>query len=255
MVDLDNFFEPQTPIVRCFESLKEELESIKIRNKGMSVFHFPSSDIDGDKYKKLAEIALGLRLLLIHHQSHVSFKDISYDQITCFIVHPEETWRVPAYLLTNKAFEGHIWSESAERLISTLLGYSEENISLWIKHKRNARFNWSGATVYLLMDKEQRNLISRLSMRCIDPQSMIAPITAIYSRDHQLLRHNAIDMVPMGMVIGRVSIKPRAVAILFEKELTAEQPLISISISAENVDLLNQSLDSNFQFLDVEGWR
>jgi hypothetical protein len=253
MIDLSTLFESQ-PARDSLGSLKDELEAVRSRKKGMSVFSFPRSETGGDNYKELLTVASQLGLLTVHQNEHVLHtpeRDIVY----IFVLHPEESWRVPAYILTRKCLRTYAWSDGAEYLESALLGYNEEEISFWLKRKHQTRVSWTGLTIYVLLSRQQQTMMTKLGMRCIDPDTLIEPITVFHMREHMQLKKDAIHSIPANMVIGRVSVKQAKFLKLFEHTFSSAEPLIIATLSADDVASINPALDSNFEFLDVDGWR
>ena len=120
---------------------------------------------------------------------------------------------------------------------------------------RETRLNWTGKTFFMLISRPQQELIARLGMRCIDPQSMVKPITAFFSRSHAVLKKTAFNMVPDHMVIGRVSVKEKMFRNIFGKATSPDaSDVVSGIINADIALSLNPALDSNFQFLNADGW-
>ena len=254
MIDLNMLFVPDSSIRRfTFGSAKEELEAVQSRKKGMSVFSCPRSDVEG--FKDLSEMALDLGLSVMHHIDPVTHEGLSCNQMYIFILYSEESWRVPAYLLTKEVLWNYTWSDSAENLISALLGYDQEQIASWLARINESRASWSGKTFYLLMSRQQQSLIARLGIRCIDPQSLIEPIIAFYNRKNSPVKKDAYEMLPHNLVIGRVSAKEKVFRNLFGKVTSPDAPdVLTGAITEELAESLNPALDSNFQFLNADGW-
>jgi hypothetical protein len=254
MTDPSSLFEPSAPI-RGFDSLEAELDAVRTGKKAMSVFSFQLSSINDEDFNELLMRSFELDLTVIQQKESVTRSGVAYDQIYTFILLPAEAWRVPAYMLTRKALRNYGWSDAAEYLESALLGYSEEETSAWIARNKATRLTWTGKTFYLVMSHQQQGLIAKLGMRCIDPDTLIDPITAFYSRSNAVIKKDACSLLPHNMVIGRVSVKEKAFRKLFGKVASPDAPdIITGAIAAHAAAYLNPALDSNFQFLSADGW-
>jgi len=254
LIDLHMLFEPR-PDLQKFKDLNAELTAIRSARKAMSVFSLPLSETDSDGHKELMQTAAGLGLSTIEHTEKLELDGTTADQLYVFVLNSGQAWRVPAYLATRKILRQHAWSDGAECLESFLLGYDDEEISSWIADIRSARVSWTGKTFYVLMTCKQRDGIAELGRRCIDQKSPVEDITAFFNRTRSVLKNNALDFVPRNMTIGRVSVAGSFFPRLFGRaEDWGDRDVISSPITQDLVALLNPALDSNFQFLGVDGW-
>jgi hypothetical protein len=190
-------------------------------------------------------------LAALHRRTNGSNSQVP-SEFLLFFVSREESWRIPAYLTMKAAFHDYDWSDGAEVLEGTLLGYNQSQTTSWINARKRKRVGWSGPTCYFLMSRAQRAMLKTLADRCIDPFSLVGEIEAFYCTDNLPPKVNAHELVPEGTDLCRASIKYQFFSKLFDRDIQSAQKMkMSFFVSAINVDNvseLNNSLQSSFQF-------
>ncbi len=79
-----------------------------------------------------------------------------------------EEWRISAYLLLQQSREGRPWSDTLEKAVVLLLGYSEEQANVWIQKLNEKRCAWGALTAYMFLDDADIVLLQKLGLgRCI----------------------------------------------------------------------------------------
>jgi hypothetical protein len=253
--ELSALFEPREAI-NGFDTVEAELEAVRSKAKAMSVFTFSLSSLDDQHFKRLLKLAFDLHLTVIQQVEHISREGHTYEQIYTFVLQSTDAWRVPAYMLTRKALRSYPWSDGAEFIESSLLGYSANEIESWMKRLKATQLSWTGKTFYLLMSHKQQELIAQTGMRCIEPQTLLEPITAFYSRTKAVIKSDVYDLIQKNQIIGRVSVKESMFRLLFGNASADDNPdVVSALITPDVARSLNPALDSNFQFLQTGGWR
>jgi len=84
-------------------------------------------------------------------------------------------WRVGAFLsLMGASDKAPGWSDLAEVLFSTLLGYSDKDIDEWMARTRNRQSGWGGETIYFVLGKSRLPDLERVGYRCLStPENFI----------------------------------------------------------------------------------
>jgi hypothetical protein len=233
------------------EPIVREIGSVASKTKSMSVFSMSEDMIGSELYVKLLKISSDMGVMAAIHKRTNSLSRKNSGEIFLFFVSREESWRIPAYLSLKRAFLDYDWSDGAEFLESTLLGYSESQATSWIIAKKRKRIGWLGLTCYFLMNHAQRNAIRKLATRCIDPSSIAEDIEVFYNTDNLAPKENASELLPEGMDLCRASIKYEFFKKLFARDISSGQKVgfFVSAINSRNANELNESLQSNFQFL------
>jgi hypothetical protein len=254
MIELSALFETKSSLAP-FKGLEAELRAVQSRDKAMSVFCFQRSPKDDDVFANILQIALDAELLVVQHTEKIELGNSVYEQLYVFVLNKDQTWRIPAYIATRKILRNYTWSDGAEYLESFLLGYSDDQISSWMTNIRKTRASWTGCTFYFLMTKEEREALSASGMRYLDRECVSKDIIAFFSRGKFALKNNVLELIPQGIKIGRVSVKlPFFVELFGESKNWGDRDIILSSITKANSIDLNHALESNFQFLDSDGW-
>lgn len=234
-----------------FASMLGELTSVAKKIKIMSVFSISEDLIGDDIYIKLLKEASSMGLMTAIHKRIDGSIVKGVSEVILFFVSREESWRVPAYLSMKRAFSEYDWSDGAEFLESILLGFSETQAQSWINAHRRKRIGWLGPTCYFLMGDAQRDAISRLANRCVDPSSIAEDIEVFYNTSNTAPKENAYELLPSGTNLCRASVKFEFFNRLFARDIRSgkEMRFFVSSITAGNATDLNEALQSNFQFL------
>jgi hypothetical protein len=234
------------------DSMLEEIASVAGKTKSMSVFSISEDLIGDDLYIKLLKETSNMDLMTVIHKrlERSIVKGIS--EVFLFIVPREELWRVPAYLSMKRAFSEYEWSDGAEFLESSLLGFSDSQAKSWVNEHRRKRIGWLGPTCYFLTSDAQRDAMSKLANRCIDPSSIAEDIEVFYNTDNTPPKENACELLPAGANLCRASVKFDFFKKIFERDILSGQKVhfFVSAINAENAADLNEALQSNFEFLD-----
>lgn len=229
------------------EEISTRLESVADRRKAMEVLSITTDMIGSDLYLELLNRSSELNVLAAFQRSAAA---LTPDQGYLFFVSKEELWRIPAYQALKRAFRDCDWSDGAEFLEGSLLGYSEAQMTAWIDAKRRARLGWSGLTCYLLMSVAQRSAVGRLANRCIDPLSVKEDIKIFYNTNNPPLKTNAKEFLPGETHLCRASIGFSFFKKLFARDIGSGQhvPFFVSAINPENAHEFNEALLSSLQF-------
>jgi hypothetical protein len=228
-----------------------EIESVARKAKSMSVFTITQDMLGGEFYVELIKKSIDMGIMVAIHKRFNGTAKVDSEEILLFFLPGEESWRIPAYLSMNRAFFDDPWSDGLETLQSFLLGYSESQIKSWIDDHNRKRIGWLGTTCYFLVSHAQRNAISRLANRCIDPSSIAEDIEVFYNTDNVPPKENAHELLPERTYLCRASIKFGFFKRLFAHDISSGRkvPFFVSAINSSNASDLNESLQSNFQFL------
>jgi hypothetical protein len=230
------------------DAVVTEIEAVARKTKSMSMFSITEEMIGSDFYIKLLQKSSNMGVMAAIHKR---IDDSKSNDVFLFFVTREESWRIPAFISMQRAYRDYVWSDGAEFLEGSLLGYSESQMSDWINAKKRKRIGWLGLTCYFLVSHAQRNEINRLANRCIDPSSITEDIEVFFNTDNMPPKENARELLPEGMNICRASINFGFFKRLFARDMNLGRK-VSFFVSAlnsGNANDLNESLESNFQFL------
>jgi hypothetical protein len=233
------------------EPIVREIGSVASKTKSMSVFSISEDMMGTELYVQLLKKSNDMGVMAAIHKRIDGINCKSSDDTFLFFVSREESWRIPAYLSLKRAFIEYDWSDGAEFLEGTLLGYSESQMTSWIDAKKRKRIGWLGLTCYFLVSEAQRNAMKKLANRCIDPSSIEDDIEVFYNTDNLPPKENAHELLPDGMNLCRASIKNSFFRKLFAQDMSSggNVSFFVSTINSGNANGLNESLQSNFQFL------
>lgn len=79
----------------------------------------------------------------------------------------DQKWRIDAYLLVAKAAKGQPWSDALERLVGSLLGYTDEETQAWTEDLRQSHAGWGAVPAYLKVTTEDLEKIRQLGFRAL----------------------------------------------------------------------------------------
>jgi hypothetical protein len=210
------------------EPIVREIGSVASKTKSMSVFSISEDMMGTELYVQLLKKSNDMGVMAAIHKRIDGINCKSSDDTFLFFVSREESWRIPAYLSLKRAFIEYDWSDGAEFLEGTLLGYSESQMTSWIDAKKRKRIGWLGLTCYFLVS-----------------------IEVFYNTDNLPPKENAHELLPDGMNLCRASIKNSFFRKLFAQDMSSggNVSFFVSTINSGNANGLNESLQSNFQFL------
>jgi hypothetical protein len=232
------------------EPILREIESVARKTKSMSVFSISEDMIDHELYIQLLKKSIDMGVMASFHKRIDGINGNEWGEIFLFFVSREESWRIPAYLSMKRAFQDYDWSDGAEFLEGTLLGYSESQMISWINAKKRRRIGWLGLTCYFLVSHAQRNQMKKLASRCIDPSSVMEDIEVFRNMDNRPPKENVHELLPEGLNLCRASIKSDFCRKLFARDISSgrKASFFVSAINSGNANDLNESLQSNFEF-------
>src|SRR5258708_1180021 len=111
MLDLSKFFEKKQPRSDKFSDSRQEIQAVSSGDKAMSVFLFPRSELGTTEFEVITSTAFDFGLSIIQHSEKIVLDNSIYEQVYIFVLPPEESWRVPAYIATRKVLREYQWSE------------------------------------------------------------------------------------------------------------------------------------------------
>jgi hypothetical protein len=216
----------------------------------MSVLVIPNELLSDEFYVDLVKRSVDMGVMVAINKNDSTGKN-SGEVYLFFLSHPE-LWRIPAYISMKSAFSDEPWSNGVEILERTLHGYSENQAKSWISEHERKSVSWLGLTCYFVVSDAQRDAIRRLRNRCIDPSSLLEDIEVFYNTDNVRPKENVHKMIPEGMNLCRAAVKFDFFKKLFAQDLRAGRKIrfFVSDINSGNVDDLNESLQTNFQFFD-----
>ncbi len=245
-----------------YDSVEEELQAVAAGRKAMSVFAFPNTSLGTDPfYDELCKMASQFHISIALRERFVSGLEPNLRTSYLFVFRDDEAWRVPAFLLFKRIYDNYGWSDAAEHLEGSLLGYTEEEISLWLAARWNSRVDWAGKTLFLLANSAQGDNVRMLGGRSIDPGMITTPLAVFHSRWRKPIRADALSRIPAQHELMRVSVKEDFFGEVFKVSLRAaldSDVFVDVMVSnipPERAAALNSALQSNFQFFTSEGWR
>ncbi|MCX7380998.1 MAG: hypothetical protein NT133_06160 [Alphaproteobacteria bacterium] len=83
-----------------------------------------------------------------------------------------EEWRIDAHILLWKQFDHGAWNETMERLLGSLLGYTDEQNNWWLGRRRREHASpvWPDSTVYIAVDAAELTWMRAVGERALQPE-------------------------------------------------------------------------------------
>jgi hypothetical protein len=201
------------------------------------------------------DLAAERDLVVTLHAERVPTLKHEDQPVHVFVSRPEELWRVPAFLaLWNTAFVDGRWSDAAENQMSYLLGYTGPQRKRWITALRQERPAWTSATIYALLDADQRKLVDSLGRRCLGPTTATEGMTLMYGAGDQV-KAKAFALVPPNHTLARVGLRLKEFRSIFGPFKGKESGLIKRTVTKKLAPIVSAALESNVQYLTRTGWR
>jgi hypothetical protein len=253
--DPARLFEPWSgPVMGMkYRSDEAELDAIRIRKKGMSVFGVSVAQARRPEFVEWLELAFERDLVVALHKSTTTLSNPEHVFISMFVSRPEELWRVPAYMAVwDTAFVDGRWSDASENLVSHLLGYTASERKHHIDRGREYQPAWTAGTAFALLTSTQRAVVGSVGRRCFGPAETLDGLVLFVGSG--VLRRDAFSRVPEGMTLARVGIEMATFRELFPSRRPAPR-LWERTLDAASATILNRGLVSNVQFLTRSGWR
>ena len=248
-MDLSVFFQEPLEI----HGYGDELAAIKSKNKAMSVF----TGKRGDEYfEAIEKEALDLKLVLVTLPQDGSTGSTKADQVSVFVTNTENLWRVQVYFSFLKIMRSYQpWSNGAEHFQSFLLGYSDDQIREWIKYKNDIQVNWGNCTVYCIIQIADREKLDLLGNRCFHPECGASGIKIFIPKKRVILKTKVNNVLPAGLVIGRVAVAWRTASELFQNfESEDKSDFALATLAPQAIPAFNQGIRSGIEFFDEDGW-
>ena len=140
---LATLFEPRK---HAAPSMRAELAAVRAGKKPIAMEAWPAGELDED-YAELVALARARGLAIVERR-HGKL-------LVVYALRPAEAWRIDAlHALWDVAHHG--WSDTAEALESTLLGYTPAQITRWLADKHRERLGWRGVTIHVLLPRALR---------------------------------------------------------------------------------------------------
>ncbi len=254
MLDPSSLFEEILPP----EAVGDEIDQVAMSKKPVSLHGFPIEsiiDCDDDSHEGYCHIVsrvLDKQLWMVHVPSVHMINDRAEVYVDVFVTTREHVWRAAALSALEAAFRGQGWSDGAEILRSTLLGYDSASTARWMAYQRHTRAGWGVATIYFLLNAAQRELLKAVGCRCMLPSVMESGIVKIiFPRGRLALRRD----ISLGseQCIARAGIDWRVVDDIFS---TSHRNAIEcITLEHDKVAVLNAGLRTNLEFWTDGGWK
>jgi len=253
--DLHSLFDTHAELPK-YVSVREELNAVAAGTKGMSVFLFPNSLIGTDSfYNELCKMASDLNISTTLREKLDLESESNLLMSYLFIFRDNESWRIPAYLAVKRVCEYYGWSDAAEHLESSLLGYTDEEISSWLRIHSSSRASWTGKTFFFLMPSIQADNVRLLGKRSISPSVITEPLRVFFSRNRNPMRVDAYSRIPSQHELMRVSVREKFFRDVFgSPSASTDGDVVVSTITRDTAAALNSALDSSFQFFGPDGW-
>lgn len=237
---LSQLFEPRRHR-SVYRSLSAELDAVRDGRKPIAMEVWPVGELD-DEHAEFVALA-STRGLSIVERRDVGRAGIPI--LAVYALRGDQTWRIDAlhalwrtYTAANGA-----WSDGAEALESTLLGYTPAQIEGHLAAKRHERIGWRGATIYVLLGRADRRLI--LDGRWF-PHTRA---TAVWCDGTRIIKRKPPAWVArQGLAVARAAIVGEQFLRIFGRRGWLRSRVVD---PAE----LNPMLESRIQILGVRGWR
>lgn len=243
------------PFIGAYSTLHGELSAVASGQKAMAMHQWNSSAITSRSkaYRSFLKLAKDLGLMVISEP--VETESSGDEEIRLmFVVREEERWRVPAFMALVRMRRHHEWSDGAEFLASSLLGYSESEIDEWIRFQRHRSCGWSGLTCYVLMKNAVWSEIEASGHGSLPLAGRGEYISLFYPRGFHVIRLDA-DVVcdARGLVLARFAMRRDALALFGRSSSSGESPLI-LGLNAELCARTNRLLVSAFERFEGGKW-
>lgn len=238
-----------------FKSLDDELDAIANGTKAISLFAFsPREVVDStaDLHAEVMRLALQRQLAVTHIGG-----TRGQGQIRVFVYARDHAWRIPAletlYRLCTDGEYG--WSEGAEVLESTLLGYSESDIKGWLDTKRARYVNNHGETIYIILDASQRSELEELGFKAVSAGLVGDALSGFFTTGPGYVAPEAVRALAPGITIVRAAVTQSYLMSLSKESGSFDGDILKVSIRKEAIPSFNLALRSGFQVLSPDGWK
>ena len=260
-MDVASLFEDQV-FTLVFD---DELEAMRSGAKPMLLASFPASlltesdpdEEDYEDYQRLIEAAYAAGFTVVHSPETFPMRGEPYCVITLLVVRRDQLWRIPAFLTMEDALRGKPWSDGAEALRSSLLGYDEATIAAWLDKRQHQDAAWGAPTIYTLLTSDQRQQLELLGRRSFS-REVLAPGLTFYEVDNtRVLRKDALSRCGE-LTIARIAVDHELIlsrlALYFRRDVP-QDVVISLEFSAEDLAALNHALRSRIELWTGSGWK
>jgi hypothetical protein len=167
--------------------------------------------------------------------------------VTVYVLKLDQVWRVPALeTLRATAFVDGRWSDAAEQQEQLLFGLSAKERALSLAEERERKAAWTCCTVYTLLSQAERRVVVGFGKRCFAPE---VQGMAVFIEGSQVLKRNALALVPKGFTLARAGLAWTCAWQLFPRGTTELQARVPAGVD------LNANLVSSVQFLTRTGWK
>lgn len=214
-----------------------------------------NGDLNDEQYAYYVEFvfeATKAGLLVVHDPETFVINGSPYLSLRLLVVRRDQSWRIPAFLSLMRAFQGQSWTDGAEQLRSSLLGYTDEQIKEWIDFKNHHHSGWGFATIYGVATMQQVNQLRRLGMRSMTDE-VRQNVSWFQVKDQRQLRQDAHMICGSDVVVCRVGMSHDKVIMM-----TSTQRHSDIAfLKNEQTDITewNEALRSRIEIWTPEGWR
>ena len=210
-----------------YSSDEAELDAVRSRRKAMSMFAWSREDLKTRDFEWLTDQAFERDLTVILDPDH------------CFVLHPDQAWRVSAlHALWQAAREHGRWTDTAESQMGALLGYSAAQRKRWLADHRWRQPAWGCSTVYALVTSRSRAITEGMTLFA-------------HARGH-VMKRDAARLAPAGVAIARVGLEPRFAAKVLR---TRRKHVVSGTVTTRLGRMIDAALRSGVELLGSTGWR
>jgi len=227
----------------------DEVQAVKDDLKLISY----SSGVRGSDFtNEIEKQALDLGLLVITSEDR---RIELTGAIRQYVVKPENLWRVQAMDAFSKTSGMHPWTAWTERFMSSLLGYTEEQIDFWLNSLSSAQAGFGSTTVYFLVKDGYREKLKILGDRCLHPDCGEDGIDLFFPSRRVVPKIRAFELVPRGTHLARMGIGNRFAAGLFDNfSDLQDSSYLSSTIAPMMIPEINAALRTSIAIFGPDGW-
>lgn len=253
-------FEQQKPDPRleAYKTQSAVLDAVADGRKAVLHTSFPISHIveGDDEFVDLLHAAFQRGLAVTLYNRSATLLPPHRREPDVYVLPLDQTWRISALNVLKEAalMEGR-WTIAAEAQESQLLGYTAEQLKLWLVNIRQRQAAYGCKTVFTLLTEEQRHATMSLGMRALGPSDDLIGRIFFFHKDREALKKNAVKLVPQGLTLARVGLEWKATKNLFGSlNDMKRRGLVKATVTKDSALDVAESLCSNVQLLSSRGW-
>lgn len=232
-----------------YKTIDEVYDAVQDRTKGIERLSLPLDHLErGEKWIG-DELDHAFRRGLA-----VVLKPTGYKRsIDWYMLPLDQTWRILA-LDVLRDDTGPGWGPAREAHQSLLLGYSKAERTRWLAVQHDDGY-WDGYQIFSLLTRAQVKVVNEYGRRCFETAAAMTRMTLFHVVTSRMLRENALDIVPKGLTLARVTVNHRIGGEMSPAFKRDKRNLIEFQPTMKLARRINENLNSNVEFLTARGWR